>query len=326
MSHYNCYYFNIKVFSCCCFLCSLLLLCLFRCFFPLQDGLNSLSVHCLDSLDPAQILRTNILLPQDPRGSVTCSSCHYPGSRSKSGGRGWAVLGEHVFIQETWQQNLRKVCGGLCPKATKLAFSSGLGFFSTLTNFVSQHPWEGKCVFCSLINTRGNQDIKTPAWQREAPGTSQPLLAVPTTTSSQNLLPSQTMKFWECCFCERTEDLSPASIFKELFLCSSPAYAWPWHCYCSLYFYGIFKEDPHGVNEMFLPHFAATREEELCHVPRFALEVFGGDLCPSSCCHQWPPLLDIPGSAAVSSPSGGKKQCHPSAFYHKSCHIYMYLF
>lgn len=33
MSHYNCYYFNIKVFSCCCFLFSLLLLCLFRCFF-----------------------------------------------------------------------------------------------------------------------------------------------------------------------------------------------------------------------------------------------------------------------------------------------------
>lgn len=144
----------------------LVLFCFF--FFSLQDGLNICSEHFSDSLDPAQIHRTNILLPQEPRGSVICGSFHYPGSRFKSGCVWWVFLEEGVFIREMLQQNLSKVCGGLCPKATKPAFSSGLGFFSTLTNFVSQHPWEGKYAFCSFINRRRNWDVKIPVLQQEA--------------------------------------------------------------------------------------------------------------------------------------------------------------
>lgn len=66
------------------------------------------------------------------------------------------------------QENSSKVCSGLCPKATKPAFSSGLGFFSALTNFVSQHPWGGKSTFCSFFNRRGKRDIKIPVVRQEA--------------------------------------------------------------------------------------------------------------------------------------------------------------
>lgn len=128
------------MFSYCCF--SFFFFCLFMLsgFIPffLQDALNSHSHHFLDSLDRAQIHGTNILLPQEPRGSIICSSFQSPGSRFQPGLMGF--LEEHVFIQEMLQQNSSKVCSGLCPKATKPAFSSGLGFFSALTNFVSQHP------------------------------------------------------------------------------------------------------------------------------------------------------------------------------------------
>lgn len=53
--------------------------------FFLQDALNSHSHHFLDSLDRAQIHGTNILLPQEPRGSIICSSFQSPGSRFQPG-------------------------------------------------------------------------------------------------------------------------------------------------------------------------------------------------------------------------------------------------
>lgn len=73
-----------------------------------------------------RIYNLQLSLPRQPLQVRTCLTDFF--------------LGEHVFIQEMLQQNLSKVCGALCPKATKPAFSSRLGFFSTLTNFVSQHP------------------------------------------------------------------------------------------------------------------------------------------------------------------------------------------
>lgn len=144
-------------------------------------------------------------------------------------------LEEQVFIQEMLQQNSSKVCSGLCPKATKPAFSSGLGFFSALTNFVSQHPWEGKSAFCSFINRRGKRDIKIPVVQQEAAlgtpwrgkggvwsdalGTSRPLLTLPTLTSSHKFIPSKfrATKLWESCFGREAEDLFAANLFGELF-------------------------------------------------------------------------------------------------------------
>lgn len=141
-------------------------------------------------------------------------------------------LEEHVFIQEMLQQNSSKVCSGLCPKATKPAFSSGLGFFSALTNFVSQHPWGGKSAFCSFINRQGKRDIKIPVVQQEATlgtpwrgkggvwgdalGTPWPLLTLPTLTSPHKFIPSKfrATKLWES---GKAEDLFAANLFGELF-------------------------------------------------------------------------------------------------------------
>ena len=53
----------------------------------------------------------------------------------------------------------------------------------------------------------------------DAPGTPQPLLTVPTLTSSHKFIPPKlrAVKLWECCFDGKAEDLSAVNLFGELF-------------------------------------------------------------------------------------------------------------
>lgn len=139
-----------------------------------------------------------------------------------------------------------------------------------------------KSQFCSSRQPWGDAlRSKEGAWEG-CPGYS---LTLPTPTSSHKFIPPKFVSYKALGALLRWEGrgfICQEHLWGVIF-CSSPACAWPCHGCCpSPVLKYLFLWIPVEEMDSFYPLFqmAATREEDLGHLPKFPLEVFGGDLYP----------------------------------------------
>lgn len=298
MSQYYYYYFNIKGFSCCCFLVCFFGLTLF--FFPagrVKQSLQALFGFIGSSPNPRdkhfaaprapRICNLRLLsLPWQPFQVRTClmgffgRTCFYSRDVTANFEQGlrWSVrMQQSQLSPPVWVsfQHLPTLSHNTLEEANAL-------FVPLLTEEGTRTL---KSQFCSGRKTWGDAPRGKGGFGWHAPGTHQPLLTLPTLTFSHKFIPPQIgalLRFGSAASAGRQRIYLPLTSLGNYF-CSSPACAWLCRC-CrpSPVLRHLFIHMPVEEITLFILYCRwQLREEDLCHLPKFALEVFGRDLYPS---------------------------------------------